>query len=327
MPTSKAPVVVSRVATIGFLLLASGIGCSSEATDPGSVGPSIRFSSRSVLLSAGRSDSVEVTVSRSASPASLSAENLPPGLTAVFSPVELPPGATKSILTLQSSKLVDAAIKIRASRGAESGSGSANVGTAELYVRQAGSLRGIVLEKTADGSYPVSGAKVTAWVQTATASYLTESEPSSSEGEYTILALPRSTVFLMLASTARDQPCASFAKLDVPLTIANVEVADPSRPLYDPSPVAPSLHGTVYERVGAELKSIAGAKVYFSVGSLINDEPLASTTSDESGRYSLCRLPAGSMTISAFRDGYYFRESAVSVAGMMELNIELTRRQ
>jgi hypothetical protein len=52
----------------------------------------------------------------------------------------------------------------------------------------------------------------------------------------------------------------------------------------------------------------------------------AVTTTDDEGRYSLCRLPQTASYIEIWSDGFQTRYQPVQVSGLLELDIEMKRK-
>ena len=91
-----------------------------------------------------------------------------------------------------------------------------------------------------------------------------------------LLFLPNTGV----AAGALHQPCAAYTTVSEP-TVLNVELISKGIPPADPTP---TLSGVVFRRDQGERIPIPATLMYSGA---------AATRADDSGRYSLCRLPTG----------------------------------
>src|SRR5438045_9283760 len=100
-----------------------------------------------------------------------------------------------------------------------------------------------------------------------------------------------------------------------------------SHPMPDAATTRPRITGMVYETTVDGRKPIPGAKVFF--------DPLggmglvaAITTTDANGRYAFCNVTPGlqgpgSQRIDALKTGYVTDGQYVTVAGDMELQVDI----
>ena len=184
-----------------------------------------------------------------------------------------------------------------------------------------GAVKGTVVERSADGARPLVGVSVWAWVQYASYGFAHAPAITDSLGVFRLENLPLGTLTLVAAPAGYDQPCANVISVGESTTI---ELVSARRPNVAFASTAPAVSGVVYEVVGQTRQPVAGARVYFE--SLL-DLVTATTTTDEQGRYALCRLPAAAYAqdIIVVKDGYATADFAVTISGSMTVDILLSR--
>ncbi|HEX6252471.1 MAG TPA: carboxypeptidase regulatory-like domain-containing protein [Gemmatimonadaceae bacterium] len=179
--------------------------------------------------------------------------------------------------------------------------------------------------RTVAGTQPLAGAFVWAWVQMETSGYSRGRVETDASGNYRISDLPPARVLLQAWSAGYDQPCASLVELTTPTATADIDLVAESNPVLLPEPPAPALYGVVYQPTATGKQPVPGARVYFETAM---DLVAATTTTDEQGRYTLCRLPALSplQAVTPVKAGYVTRTSTVSVSGVTRLDLEMERQ-
>lgn len=95
-----------RIIAALFLLVAGGSGCGADdesPIEPSGSSVTVAASETAFTIAHGNSQSVDILVARSGSyagPVTMSAEQLPRGVTATFTPAVLPHGSTRAVLRL-----------------------------------------------------------------------------------------------------------------------------------------------------------------------------------------------------------------------------------
>ena len=142
---------------------------------------------------------------------------------------------------------------------------------------------------------------------------------------------PGSTVILYPYTSASyptnyDQPCASIVELADSSAAMDIELVPKDHPRPETATSLPLITGIVYELKGGVRQPVAGAYLSFDTQRYSdNDFPsLATTTTDASGRYAICRLPS-SGNLHATKNGYVPLYQAVSVKGSIQLDVELKK--
>jgi hypothetical protein len=266
----------------------------------------------------------------------LHADDVPAGLTVSFEPRVLAPGVKSSVMTIVAGPPVDGAVTIRAASSDGSGFITQGKATVTVSVKCPGyaiptlcppfptggdlSISGVVRERTADGLKPAQGVSVWAWVQRPTNGYSAGGVLSGSGGVYGFSVLPVSLVVLQAYSAEWDQPCGAALQLTGPGQTVDIEVVATRRPIYDPSPPAPGMTGVVY----ADGVPVAGARVWFEAPIEVYT---ATTTTDEQGRYSVCRLPGITSFASVYKDGYAPAYKQLPGSGVTVMDFNLARNQ
>jgi hypothetical protein len=154
---------------------------------------------------------------------------------------------------------------------------------------------------------------VWAWVQNSNGSgYSAGRISADSLGNYRADFLPGATILLEAVGSGTEQPCAAT----VPLTNSNAtldfELESSDDPLPDLHTTPPVLTGIVYEQTAQGKVPIRGAKLWYSP---IMDLTGATTTTDNDGRYALCRLPVffKLQDLYVTATGYQVLDTAVSI--------------
>jgi len=184
-------------------------------------------------------------------------------------------------------------------------------------------ISGVLLERTALGTRPFAGGGVWAWVQLPGAGYSTGRAATNADGEYQVALLPNALVVLQAAGGKYDQPCASIVELSSPTATASIEIVSEDAPIVDADPPPPALTGVVYEMTSNGRQPVPRARVFFET---LLDIVAATTTTDHSGRYSMCRLPSLNSFVTPVKDGYVIAGRPVVVSGVMQLDLEMQRQ-
>ncbi len=191
-----------------------------------------------------------------------------------------------------------------------------------------GSVAGVVAERTPAGLRPLANVTVFAWVQTGPNGSSHGGVQTDANGRYRVDLLPiGSTVFLSPSyPETYDQPCASIAELSAPSTTMDIELVSVDHPLPDAATSSPLIWGVVYETKGNVRQPVPRARLALDVGADMrgaNDGGVVvTTTTDESGRYALCRLPSGG-ELDVVKDGYAPYRQVIAVTGSTQVDIEL----
>jgi hypothetical protein len=150
---------------------------------------------------------------------------------------------------------------------------------------------------------------------------------TDANGHFIASDVPSSTATVFVSVDGYRQPC------DVSLDPATTQVADvelisvSSLDEYAPAPPQsggpPELTGTVYEVTASGRVPIAGAELW---AESVPDAGIATTRTDLSGHFYLCRLPAG-VWVYVNKDGFR-GQSLGPLDGMRSqvLSVELTRQ-
>lgn len=189
-------------------------------------------------------------------------------------------------------------------------------------------LSGAVLETTPAGSRPAGSLPLWVRVQTTTSWGHFGSTSSDEQGRYSVSNLPRGTVFLEAAWSSYRQPC--FASIELRSdAVLDVEVISEATLLSSgPSSLRTisgrMVSGVVFERTPNGDRPVAGASLQAWVGDWLYG---ASTSTDTSGRYLLCRVPRD-LPVSLYTDkaGYAQHTSEVSPGGDTIVDIQLEPR-
>lgn len=324
------------------LFLVMGVGCD-RATAPGD-SVSISLSAASVAIAPGDSQAVTVTVVRRSGTALLSVAGVPEGVRASFDPGLLEDGETQSALTVVADQAAAPGAAIVAVNAVVAGVTPSMARSATLTVTvdpcpgyaipsscppfpTGGSrvISGVVRGRTVAGTQPLAGAFVWAWVQLPSSGYSRGRVETDASGNYRMSDLPAARILLQSWSAGYDQPCASLVELTAPSATADIELVAETNPVVMTEPPAPALYGVVYEQTPSGKKPVPGARVFFETSM---DLVAATTTTNEQGRYTLCRLPALSsvQAVTPVKAGYVTRATTVSVSGVTQLDLEMERQ-
>lgn len=333
---------VPRRAIAASLFLIAGAGCDRATAPPDAL--SVSLSAASLAIAPGDSQAVTVTVVRRSGSALLNVTGLPQGVSATLAPALLTDGETQSTLTLLAEPTAAPGAAIVAVNAVVAGVPSAMSRGATLSVTvdscpgyaipsscppfpTGGSraISGVVRGRTAAGTQPLAGAFVWAWVQMASSGYSRGRVETDASGNYRISDLPPALILLQAWSAGYDQPCGSLVELTAPSATADIELVAETNPVVMPEPPAPALYGVVYEDAAGGRKPVSGARVFFETSM---DLVAATTTTDEQGRYTLCRLPALSpfQAVTPVKAGYITQATTVSVSGVTQLDLEMERQ-
>jgi hypothetical protein len=180
----------------------------------------------------------------------------------------------------------------------------------------------------------IPGAYVSAYVKTATFSYLWYDTTSDDLGKFAVTHLPDSRVYLTAVKLDPSdtqslyvQPCAVAADVQGNASTAIEMIPDPSLDTLDPpvpqSSSGPTLSGTVYETTSSGIQPVAdvGIAVHLDMW----DNVIAYTNTNLDGKYFLCGLgPAVEITVH--KRGYVERQFvAFDTSQSQTLDMELQR--
>lgn len=338
----------SRMRLLALFGAAGLIACDG-VTEPASRGIAVSLSVGSITLAPGNRRQVVVTVAPQAEGVRLSVTGLAAGMGAILSPEYLPQGVTQSKLTVSTDSVTpagDVTLTVSAVRGAENISGLIQAKAALHVSVTAGGggdcpgyalpsncppfptggsnfITGVVRERSAAGTSPIGGATVWAWVQYPDHGYSAGGVQTDASGKYRFPNLPDALIVMEAGGGGYDHPCASVFQLGSPSVTEDLELVSDAHPIFDPDPAPPALTGVVYENVAGGRQPVAGARVFFET---LFEIVAATTTTDEHGRYSLCRLPSWNSFVTPVKAGYITSSREVSVSGVMEMDIEMTRQ-
>jgi len=151
---------------------------------------------------------------------------------------------------------------------------------------------------------------------------------SDANGRYSVPNVPRGMVYVQSSWSRYDQPC--FTSVDLRSdTVLDVEVIAPVTLLsLGPSSLRTSdgrrVSGVVFDASSGDRKPVAGARLQVWVGDWLYG---ASTSTDASGRYLLCRFPRGwQVSVYTDKEGYLQHTAEVLPGGDTTLDIPLERR-
>lgn len=325
-----------------FLLAVGVAGCASSGTEPVPGERPVSLSIGSLTLLAGTSDEVHIMVGSQPFGVTLTVTGLPDGVTATFTPRYLGANDVASTLKLSANASSRAAQKTLTILATPMTAGAPQT-SAQLILRVSecpvyatpdrcppfptggsNTISGTVMERTASGLQPVAGAWVWAWVQYLNGNgYVAGHVETNAQGTYSFPGLPNALIVMDARSTSYDQPCATIVELRDTVATANLEVVSSDKPIAQVSPSPPAVTGVVYEVTGSGRQPLAGAKVFFE---FLFEIVAAVTTTDENGRYSLCRLPTTNGWITPWKPGYVTTGRPLTVSGLIELDLEVKRQ-
>lgn len=334
---------VEYVSALRLLIATTAmVGCEGP-TVPGSVpeAGAVSLSVSSVTLAPGAVEQVVVKVPRQTTGISLAVKDLPTGLVATFSHDVIPAGDTLSTLFLVASPSLGAMEVTVTVTAARAGLTAAHSST-PLLVRVScpgyaiptncppfptggnQKISGTIYEQTTGGRVARPGAMVWAWVQLPSYGYSAGSVAADGSGRYTFPNLPQAVITLQAGGSGFDQPCGSTITLGPTDATADIDIVSEKAPAFNPDPPPPGLVGTVYEMLAGERKPVGGARVFVETWF---ETVVATTVTDELGRYSLCRLtqPSPEMFVTPVKPGYTVVGQSVSVSGVTHLDLEIKR--
>jgi hypothetical protein len=170
------------------------------------------------------------------------------------------------------------------------------------------SLSGVITESVPQGSRPLSGVSVNAWVQTATIgySYMFAYGPrvTDAQGRYELAGIPAGArVRLQVSGQGYVQQCATpevhvnlSIRLDATL-VPRASVSSSPASMPRSSPGFRQISGVVYEVTAQGRRPVPDSFVDYEP---ISDVPAAITFTDAQGRFLLCGIPeAGNSLIGA----------------------------
>ena len=183
------------------------------------------------------------------------------------------------------------------------------------------SLSGRVIDITESVAQSMQGRRVSAWVQMPNAGYAVMSTPIDANGRYTFPSLPANAlVSLYAGGNGFDQPCATMIQVTGTAASLDVEVVAKWKPNFVSAPQPKALTGVVYLVTPTERVPLKNATVFFES---FFETVVATTTTDDQGRYSLCRLPDMFSAISAWKHGYRFKQHWMWFTDVNTMDLEV----
>ena len=327
-----------RLGTLQVVGTLAVMGCNEGAgiTASGSSAAEITLAVDSIVIRRNGGRQVALQVTSPPGGTRLAVAGIGDGIMVAFSQATLPAGSAQSVLAVSVTSAAPvgvSTVRINASSSDGKVLASAALHVVVLEPQQdcpscpftvGGSnvVSGLVLQRSDSGTRPLGGATVWAWVE-GTAHGYSRSTVANGNGEYRLERLEDARIYLMGWTGGYDQPCASFVDVKKSSATANLEVVWPSDAKVDTNPEAPALMGVVYEVTAAGRKPLAGVRLYFDRWM---DMIVATATTDELGRYSMCRLPTSDALVWATKGGYVLTERPVTVSGVMQMDIEMKRQ-
>jgi hypothetical protein len=183
-------------------------------------------------------------------------------------------------------------------------------------------ISGLVTSQSPEGTWPLAGAVV---------EVLAEGRPTpvahtrtDAAGRYVLAIAIEPYTYLAITASRQGyrQPCAAtvtafgHAAVDVQL------VPKEKVPASMTASRAPLLSGIAFESTPAGMRPVVSADLYLTwkMGPVI-----ASATTDGEGRYQMCGVPSGRLSLVAVKPGYAPADAAVWFDGEQRLDIELSR--
>ena len=185
---------------------------------------------------------------------------------------------------------------------------------------EAGTITGIVTERTANGITPMANVEISAWVRRGNQTAWDYPVKSDSTGHFRLENIPENvSVLLNPAAADVDHPCGSVSGSRGVVTI---ELVPADHPNPDAATTLPRLTGVAYEVTPNGRQPVSGALITFFAD---DDLTEATTTTDENGRYALCNLFGyyANQILFAQKEGYQLLTQIVSVSGSQQLDIEM----
>jgi hypothetical protein len=160
---------------------------------------------------------------------------------------------------------------------------------------------GVITEMTSQGSRPLGGVSVSAWVDLGRSGYsymwANGARATDPNGRYQLANLPEgASVTLQVWKEGYVQQCAAPTFKAAGDTMIDLRVVSKALVSADPASVSPpaagyrNISGVVYENSSDGRRPLAGAFVDFEP---FEDFPAALTLTDPQGRYLLCGIPEG----------------------------------
>jgi hypothetical protein len=160
---------------------------------------------------------------------------------------------------------------------------------------------GVITEITPQGSRPLGGVSVSAWVDLGRSGYsymwANGARATDPNGRYQLANLPEgASVTLQVWKEGYVQQCAAPTFKTAGDTMIDLRVVSKALVSADPASVSPpaagyrNISGVVYETSSDGRRPLAGAFIDFEP---VMDFPAALTLTDPQGRYLLCGIPEG----------------------------------
>jgi hypothetical protein len=139
--------------------------------------------------------------------------------------------------------------------------------------------------------------------------------------------VPRSHVFVAAeGAEGMEQPCVATAAIETDTVIPEVELVLPGRAARPHSAASPLITGVVYGATPDGRRPLRSVTVVLFTPLLASDYPVAHVTTDDAGRFFLCRVNTSvQMVVDARSSRYGTWERAIPGTSDMFLEIELTR--
>jgi len=169
-------------------------------------------------------------------------------------------------------------------------------------------LSGIVRDTSSDPARPLPDRNVEIWIHHVNNdSGDARGTKTDSQGRYSLAGVPGDSFVVAYAgASGYDQPCAATLTLRgddvINLDLVNIAGGSGSSVGRSTAAVSPTLSGVVFETTAEGRRPIADAHVFFywRINALIT----ATTRTDATGHYWLCRIPAAINEIEVSKPGY-----------------------
>ena len=182
-------------------------------------------------------------------------------------------------------------------------------------------VSGIVAEVVDGVSRPLAGRQVFLWIAQPNRGW-SQTAVSDENGRYTAL-VPQARVFAYSWHPPdQHQPCLASAAVDRDTTL-NVEVVPAGTPATPPAAASPLVTAFVYETTPQGRVPLRGVSV--SVDATW-DVWVATTRTDDTGRFYLCRVNTSVQMVVSAGNGYEDWWQSLPGGGDMALEIELKKR-
>jgi hypothetical protein len=195
--------------------------------------------------------------------------------------------------------------------------------------RGSASLSGTVWAHTGEGVKPFANGRLFGWLEQDRSGSTTGAVPIGADGRYG-LRIPGDTTRVRIHVAGVYQPCAVTLTPEGDITHDIHVVTDPLQlGARLPSPLmmqGPTLSGQVYEVADGSRRPVRDARVELD-GLSGMGLVIATTLTDEEGRYVLCAVPhLPGLHLFASKEGYHLFEAWSDLMGRTTLDIELRRR-